>query len=224
MQVFASWSGGKDSCFACYQAISDGLQVSWLLNMVTEDARRSHSHGLSTGLVQAQAQALGIPIVQRGATWEKYEGGFKEAVLEPQYRGIEGGVIGDIDGPEHREWVERVCREMGIRAFLPLLGRRQGEILKEFIDSGFKAIVVAVKADLFGEEWLGREIDADFFRRLSELESKLPVSLCGEAGEYHSFVVDGPLFQKRIEILDSAKVERDGYRFLSISNYRLKEK
>ena len=223
-QVFASWSGGKDSCFACYRAILDGLRVSHLLNMITEDGRRSCSHGLSAELIAAQSEAIGIPILQRRTAMERYEQEFKSAIHELGKVGVEGGIFGDIDFQEHREWVDRVCRETGVQAFLPLWSCHQTQILREFISSGFEAVLVAVKAELFGEEWVGRELDSTFITHVSDLKQELNISVCGEAGEYHTLVVDGPLFKRRIEILETSKVQRNGYHFLDVSKYELKAK
>jgi uncharacterized protein (TIGR00290 family) len=89
---------------------------------------------------------------------------------------------------------------------------------------GFEAIVVATKADLLGEEWLGWRIDLDFLKLLDELRKTKEITPCGEAGEYHTFVTDGPLFSQRIEILETNKVFRDGYWFLDILKYALRSK
>jgi len=215
-QVFTSWSGGKDSCFACYQATDNGHQVRYLLNMITEDGQRSWTHGLSAELLQMQAQAMGIPLVQKRTTMADYEVDFKKTLLTLKQKGISGGVFGDIDIEEHRQWVERVCREVAVMPCLPLWGQSQDAILRGFISSGFEAIVVAAKADLFGEEWLGRRLDRGFLEQLEKLRETKEITPCGEAGEYHTFVVDGPLFGKRIEILEADKVLREEYWFLDI--------
>ena len=220
-RVFASWSGGKDSALAGYRAIGTGLEVSCLLNMATEGGERSRTHGLSTAVLQVQAQAIGIPLVQRRATWESYEAEFKVVLRVLRQEGIEGGVFGDIDLDEHRQWVERVCGEAGITPYLPLWGERQEEIMRDFINLGFEAAVVTTRSDLMGEEWLGRKIDLDFLKQLEETEGITP---CGEAGEYHTFVTDGPLFNQRVEILETQKVLRDGYWFWEILDCELKPK
>jgi len=219
-QVFVSWSGGKDSCFACYQAVGNGLKVRYLANMVTEDGKRSWTHGQSAELLQAQARAIGIPLLQRQTTMADYEARFKDLLLSLKQDGVRGGVFGDIDIEEHRQWIERVCHEAGIIPHLPLWGQSQDKVLKNFIDSGFEAVVVAVKADLLGEEWLGKKVDPDFLWRLSGLN----IQPCGEAGEYHTFVTDGPLFKQRVEILESNKVFREGCWFLEILKFELKTK
>jgi uncharacterized protein (TIGR00290 family) len=107
---------------------------------------------------------------------------------------------------------------------LPLWGLSQEKILTDFIGSGFEAIVVVTKADLLGEEWLGRKIDLDFARDLDELGRTKGITLCGEAGEYHTFVTNGPLFNQRLEILVTKKVLKDGYWFLDILECELQAK
>ncbi|MEE8618511.1 MAG: diphthine--ammonia ligase, partial [Dehalococcoidales bacterium] len=215
-QVFTSWSGDKDSCLACYQAVNSRLKVRYLLNMVTEDGRRSWTHGQSVELLQSQSQAIGIPLIQRQTTMANYEAEFKDALLSLKQKGVTGGVFGDIDLEEHRHWIERICGEVALTPHLPLWGQAQEKILGSFITSGFEAVVVVTKADLFGEEWLGQKIDLDFLSYLSELRQRYGIQLCSEAGEYHTFVTDGPLFDQRIEILETNTVLREGYWSLEI--------
>jgi len=223
-QVFTSWSGGKDSCFACYRATVSGLKVCYLVNMITEDGKRSWTHGQSAELLQVQSQAIGIPLVQRRTTMANYEAEFKDMLLGLKQAGVRGGVFGDIDLDEHRQWIDRVCQEVGITPYLPLWGQSQEKILRDFISSGFEAVVVTVRADLLGEEWLGRKVDLDFLSYLSELKPINEIGLCGEAGEYHTFVTDAPLFRQRIEILETNKVLREGYWVLEILKCELRSK
>ena len=223
-QVFASWSGGKDCCLSCYRAIVSGLKVRYLANTVTEDGKRSCSHGLSADAIQMQSQAMGIPLVQRRTTRDNYEAEFKSMLRTFKQEGVDGGVFGDIDFNEHRQWIDRVCQEVDIIPHLPLWGESQDKILRDFIDLGFEAIVVATKADLLGEEWLGRRIDLDFIKHLDELRETKDITPCGEAGEYHTLVIDGPLFQERIEILETNNVLREGHWFLELLRSALKPK
>ena len=223
-QVFASWSGGKDSCLACYRAIASGLKVRYLANTVTEDGKRSRSHGLPAEVLQVQSQAMGIPLVQRRTTWDNYEAEFKSMLRTFKQEGVNGGVFGDIDFEEHRQWVERVCQEVDIVPHLPLWGESQDKILRDFIDLGFEAVIIATKADLFGREWLGQRIDLNFIKHLDELRETKDITPCGEAGEYHTLVIDGPLFKKRMEILKTRKVFRDTHWFLDIVDTELRTK
>lgn len=223
-QVFISWSGGKDSCLAGYLATINGLEVRYLANTVTEDGQRSRSHGLPAEVLQVQSQAIGIPLVQQRTSWDNYEAEFKKMLRAFRQEGIEGGIFGDIDFDEHRQWVERVCQEVDITPHLPLWGENQHKILRDFISLGFKAVVVATKADLLGEEWLGRRVDLDFIRHLDELRKTKDITPCGEAGEYHTLVTDGPLFKKRLEILENRKVLKDEHWFLEIVKSELRAK
>lgn len=223
-KVFTSWSGGKDCCLACYRAVVNGLSIQYLANMITADGQNSCGHGLSAKVLQTQAQALGIPLVQRQTTWKNYETEFKNMLLSFKQEGINGGVFGAITFDENREWIERVCHEMDVTPHLPLWDESQDKILREFIDSGFESIVIATRADLLGEEWLGRRIDLDFISDIAETGKIKDITPCGEAGEYHTLVINGPLFKKRMEIMGVSKVLRGEHWFLEISGIDLRPK
>jgi diphthine-ammonia ligase len=213
----ASWSGGKDSCFACHLALAQGYKISHLVNFISQQYQRVSFHGTEKRLIQLQSQAIGIPVLQKATTPDGYEAEFKEAVLALLPEGIKGMVFGDIYLDEHREWVERVCAELGIEAVEPLWGESTESVLSSFIEAGFEAIVVGAKAELIDQEWVGRGVDIDF---MNYLKSK-DIDLCGENGEYHTLVVGGPLFKRKIEITESCIVKRDGYWFLDTVKYKL---
>ena len=223
-QVFTSWSGGKDSCLSCYLATINNLQIRYLSNMITEDGKRSRTHGQTPELLKVQSQAIGIPLVQRRASWASYEVEFKNMIAELKEDGIGGGVFGDIDLEEHRHWVDRVCQEADITPHLPLWGKAQDQILRDFIDLGFEAVVVAARADYFGKEILGQKVDLNFIKYLKELQKTKDITFCGEKGEYHTFVVDGPMFGKRIDILETQKVSSEESWILEILKSELKTK
>ena len=224
MPVFVSWSGGKDSCLAGYRAAISNLKVSYLVNMITRDGKRSWTHGLTPRLLQMQARAIGIPLIQRRTTRADYETEFNNILAELRQQGITGGVFGDIDLEEHRNWVERVCHQAGITPHLPLWGQSQDEIMRQLIDSGFTAIIVAARADLFGKEILGKRVDRGFIQLLGELGKTKNITPCGESGEYHTLVTDGPWFQQRIEIRRARKILREGHWFLEIVDAALRDK
>jgi uncharacterized protein (TIGR00290 family) len=186
------------------------------------DGERSCSHGISATVIKKQAEALGIPIVQQRTAGDNYEAQFIKMLKTFKKEGIEGGIFGDIDFEPHREWIERVCAAAGITPHLPLWGEDQKMLMEEFIDTGFEAVVIAVKADLFGKEALGRKIDTKFIAYLEELGKN--ITPCGEAGEYHTLVIDGPIFRKRLEITESHKVTRGEHHFLEILGTELKAK
>jgi len=214
MKAFVSWSGGKETSLSCYKVMQNqDVKVAYLLNMISEDGRYSRSHGIGSDLLRAQAEAMGIPIVQRKTSWKTYEEEFKRAVSDLKKDGIEAGVFGDIDIQEHRDWVERLCREIGIKPLFPLWKEKTEELLKEFIQTGFKAIIVSTNPDLLGKEWLGREINGEFIEGLKTLGD---IDLCGEKGEYHTFVYDGPIFRKPVKFIVGEKIFRDKHWFLGL--------
>ena len=223
-QVFVSWSGGKDCCLAAYRATVSGLGVRYLANTVTGDGQRSRSHGLLAEVLQVQSQAIGIPLAQRRISEGGYEGAFKSLLRGFKAEGINGGVFGDIDFNEHRLWIDRVCQEEEITPYYPLWEEDQDKIMRNFIDLGFEAVVVATKADLLGEEWLGRKVDLDFIKELENLEETKKITLCGEAGEYHTLVTDGPLFKKRIEVMEANTILKSEHWFLNIARSQLRDK
>jgi uncharacterized protein (TIGR00290 family) len=217
MSYISSWSGGKDSCFACYQAIREGYNVSHLLNFISKDYKRVSFHGTEAKLIQLQAEAIGIPLLQKETTWNGYEQEFKEAVRSLIPDGVTGMVFGDIYLQEHKDWVERVCRELGIEAVEPLWGQDTERILLDFIDAGFEATIVSAKSELLDEKWIGQKVDREFLSHLKDNN----IDLCGENGEYHTFVTGGPMFQKEIKIAKSQPITRDGYWFLDTLEYSL---
>ena len=214
MKAFVSWSGGKETSLSCYKVMQNqDVKVAYLLNMTSEDGKYSRSHGIGSDLLRAQSEAIEIPIVQRKTSWKTYEEEFKRAVSDLKKDGIEAGVFGDIDIQEHRDWVERLCREIGIKPLFPLWKEKTEELLKEFIQTGFKAIIVSTNPDLLGKEWLGREINGEFIEGLKTLGD---IDLCGEKGEYHTFVYDGPIFRKPVKFIVGEKIFRDKHWFLGL--------
>ncbi len=222
MKLVAAWSGGKDSCFACYKAIQEGHDVSHFLIMMS-DQSTSNFHLIRSDMLDAQSQAMEIPIVKWASTPDTYEQDFKSALLQMKAKGVEGIVTGDVyDVALHEAgWLERICREVGLQPVKPLWHRDTQQILNEFINDGFKATLVRVKLDLLGLDWLGREINRNFFDDVLKLGTVDP---CGENGEFHTFVTDGPLFKKRIEILESEKVKLNGNGRLIIKRFEVKPK
>lgn len=160
--------------------------------------------------------------MQQRTEGDNYEAQFITMLKVFKKEGIEGGVFGDIDFNAHREWIEGVCREVSMKPYLPLWEEDQKKLMEEFIDAGFVAVVIAAKAELFGEEILGKQIDGDFIKSMEKMSKTKGVTPCGEAGEYHTLVIDGPLFKKRLEITESRHVEREGIHFLDVLNLELK--
>lgn len=214
-----SWSGGKDCCLAFWKALSDGIDVQYLLNTFREDSGRVAFHGVRAGLIQKQADAVGRKLVQKRVSDGNYEEIFLGALEELKARSVEGIVFGDIDVRENRAWSETVARKAGLESMFPLWNQDQESILEDFIASGFKAIVVALDSRFLTEDDLGQKIDRTWMERIKQLRSaapNAPVTFCGENGEYHSFVYGGPPFKSDIHIRTGDSVVRDGYRLIDV--------
>ena len=128
---------------------------------------------------------------------------------------LQAGVFGDIDLQVHRDWIERVCRESGIQPIFPLWENNRYDIMQEFIQAGFKSIVVSVRHEKMDKSWLGREIDKTF---ISDLQKEEHIDLCGEEGEYHTFVYDGPIFQQAVDFSTGTTFSRDNHHFIEIKS------
>jgi uncharacterized protein (TIGR00290 family) len=210
MRILSSWSGGKDSCYALMKAIESGGQVEVLLNMMNENGKISRSHGIPLAVLQQQANAIGFPLKTCQATWADYEAMFIATLqsLTSKYK-LTTAIFGDIDIESHRAWEEKVCKASGLNAYLPLWQGQRKELVIDMINAGIKAVIVSCNPEL-GKDFLGRAIDLEL---LEELE-KLGVDCCGENGEYHTLVVDCPLFKNPITLPKYKKVQHENYCFI----------
>ena len=214
MSYLASWSGGKDCCLASWEASRQGYEVSHLFNTISRDYGRVRFHGTEARLIQMQAEALGLPLLQVSTGGESYTEDFKRA-LQPLPTGITGMVFGDMYNDQHLEWVQQICADLGVAAVEPLWGREPVEVLLAFLEAGFEATIVCVNGALIDQAWVGQPVD----HRFREYLHHQGLDPCGENGEYHSLVVDGPLFQRGLQITKSRTVERDGYFMLDTEQY-----
>ena len=178
---------------ALHRALRHGYRVQALLAMFDESGERSRSHALSPTLMRAQAAALGLPLVVGRADWADYEAVFTGQLRVFAQQGITTGLFGDIDLQPHRDWEEWVCALAGLRAVLPLWQQPRRALVDEFLALGYRARVVCVDARWLDASFCGREFDAAF---LADLPAG--VDACGENGEFHTFVYDGPLFARRV--------------------------
>ena len=210
---FCSWSGGKDSALALYRAIKEGGKPGFLLTILTEDNKRSRSHGLLSSLIEKQALALDIPLVLRAASWENYQEVFRSAISEFREQGIETGVFGDIDIEEHREWVRKVCFSASLGAYHPLWKNNRLSLLKQLFEVGFKATIIAIKDKVLDRRFLGKTLDLETIEEMEESG----IDPSGEEGEYHTVVTDGPIFSEPLQLENKEQVLRNGYWFLDVS-------
>jgi uncharacterized protein (TIGR00290 family) len=211
--VFCSWSGGKDSALALHEAVRAGAVPRLLVAMMIEGGERSRSHGLSRAVLEAQAAALGLPIAFGAASWDGYEEEMVRVLGEGvAAHGTPVGVFGDIDIERHREWVETVAARAGAEACLPLWQRERRALMNDLLAAGFRATVVAVRDGALSPELLGRTIDAAL---VEEIE-RAGADAAGENGEYHSLVLDGPIFHHPLAVEPDERSLRDGVWFLDV--------
>jgi len=192
-KAMASWSGGKDSCLALWRAQSMGINITHLLTALDESGLKTRSHGVSKALILAQGQALGIHNDFISASWQDYEQEFISKLQQLHAEGITQAIFGDIDLIPHREWEEKVCASASMTALLPLWNESRLSLVNEFLEAGFKARVTCVDGRFLDGSFVGLEFDAQFIASLPE-----GVDACGENGEFHTFVYDGPNFSQPV--------------------------
>ncbi len=207
--VLMSWSGGKDSALALHALLRDPRwEVAGLLCAIAGEFNRVSHHGVRADLIEAQADAIGLPltrvVVPAGAANSVWEERMHATLLDCRARGVRHMAHGDLHLQCIRDYRERHLAEVGMRGVFPLWGRAPDSVLDAFLRLGFRAHLCCVEASL-GARYAGHAID-DTFRRA------LPpgVDPCGERGEYHSFVWDGPIFNHPVAVRRGATVERDG--------------
>lgn len=194
VEAVASWSGGKDSCLALWRSQKTGLDVKFLLTALDETGARTRSHGVSRALINAQGKSLGMRNEFISATWHEYQERFIEKLELIAGQGVTTAIFGDIDLLPHREWEEMVCAKAGIEPILPLWNENRLEMVNEFLAEGFNARVVCVDGRFLDESFVGVEFNRAFIASLPA-----DVDPCGENGEFHTFVYDGPNFATPVE-------------------------
>jgi uncharacterized protein (TIGR00290 family) len=197
-KVLVSWSGGKDSAFALYEILHDShYQVSALMTTVTEDYDRVSMHGVRSVLLERQAASLGFPIekvfIAKNASNEEYESKVGRVLTKYKLAGVDTVVFGDIFLEDLRKYREDQLAALEMRCMFPVWKRDTGELATALTTVGFKAVTTCVDTHALGKDFVGRVIDERF---LSELPRT--VDACGENGEYHSFVFDGPIFREKV--------------------------
>ncbi|MEG0371404.1 MAG: diphthine--ammonia ligase [Clostridium sp.] len=190
-----SYSCGKDSTLALYRMIKDGYNPIAMIVTFYEDDTRSWLHGVSEDLLDQISKSLNIPIIKSKHNSSNYESAFENALKIGKEMGADTCVFGDIDIMDHKQWGINRCSVAGLSAHYPLWQENRKKLTHEFIDSGFSAIVKAVsKQYKLNKSILGM----NFTKSLVNDIEKTGADACGENGEYHTFVYNGPLFQKEI--------------------------
>lgn len=211
-RFIASYSGGKDSSLAIYKAIQEGLEPQTLLVTWNEDQNASWFHSVPEVILKRTEEALGIPLRLIRTGGDDYEKNFEDTLREEWKQGAEICVFGDIDLHEHLEWGRTRCQNIGLKAIFPLWNKERKDVVEDFIKSGFTTHITVVNTDLMDRRYLGKQLTAELMKELE----KDGVDVCGENGEFHTFVSDGPLFRHPVEFHMGEPVEKDHYVILPI--------
>jgi uncharacterized protein (TIGR00290 family) len=211
--VLMSWSGGKDSCLALRELQRDpGLRVEALLTTVTRDYDRISMHGVRNELLQRQAEALGLPLhtvsIPKGASNADYEAEWARALARHHALGVRQVAFGDLFLEDIRTYRDKLLAVHGMSGLYPVWGRDTRLLIRDFIGLGFRTVVVCVDPAKLHPRFAGRTIDAAF---LAELPAD--VDPCGENGEFHTFVFDGPTFKQPVRFSHGETACRDGFWF-----------
>lgn len=223
-KAVASWSGGKDSASALHKAVAGGISVIGLVNIISSETKRVAFQGLPPGLIRLQAEALGLRLFQEEyAATESPQScraqasqTFSRLATEKGIRALVSGHISETD--VQKSQLESLCRETRLILHAPLAGLSTEAVITEFFRLKLKAVIVNVDIEKVDEAWLGKPLDEAF---ISHLRGK-SLNLCGDLGEYHTLVTDGPLFKKSIEFRANGIIPL-GYRrrLLDIQDWKL---
>jgi uncharacterized protein (TIGR00290 family) len=208
-KAVVAWSGGKDSALALHEILESGrYEVQELLTTVTRDYDRISIHGVRSVLLEQQAKALGFPLektfISKGASDEEYETELLKALKRQRDAGVSSMVFGDIFLEDIRKYREWMLMKVGVNGVFPLWKKDTRALARRFIQFGFKAVIASVDSEVLAKDFVGREYDERFLSDLPE-----NVDPCGENGEFHSFVYDGPIFHERVSFTKGVKVLRE---------------
>lgn len=207
-----SYSGGKDSSLALYYAIQHAKPVA-LMVMLEEQGLRSRSHAMPLEIIDAQAAAIGLPILKASATWSNYEATFLDLLAQAKQLDAEVLVTGDIDLVAHAEWNQSVCDRSDLKLSMPLWQKPRLEIVHELIALGFTCMIVTVNLNLgMSIADLGRILTLDYVEELLARN----IDPCGEAGEFHTTVIDAPIFKRPLSVRKGDILYHENYAFLAL--------
>lgn len=190
MKFVISYSGGKDSALALQQMLADGHTPVGLLVMVNKTQGRSWFHGISFSLWQEISRSMNIPLLLCESAGEDYNAVFEDGLRRAQQLGAEACVFGDIDIEDHLDWCRQRCQAVGIQCLHPLWHRDRAENTAEALQLGMQCVLKCVRTSVLPASYLGKVLD----EALLEDFAQRGIDVCGENGEYHTVVLDGPMF------------------------------
>jgi len=213
MKFAMLYSCGKDSALALYRMITEGNIPVCLIITYNSVANRSWFHGITSDLLEAVEDSTGIPVIRCICTGDTYESEVERCLTEARRMGAKAAVFGDIDIEDHRIWNRKRCERAGLQCLNPLWHESREALVYETIDAGFKAIIKCVNLAHLNEAFLGQTLDRELVGRIAASGS----DICGENGEYHTFVYNGPIFKKPIPIYLREKINLGNHTIIEIT-------
>ncbi|WP_319507329.1 diphthine--ammonia ligase [uncultured Methanolobus sp.] len=208
------FSSGKDSNYAMHIMQQQNYSIECLITIKSQNLDSYMFHTPNIDLARLQAEAMGMPLIEELTMGEKEKelDDMKNAIIRAKNEyGIEGIVTGALYSNYQRERIEKVCDELGLKAFSPLWHIDQEKEMHQLLDIGFEFIFSSVAAYGLDKSWVGRIIGEKDIEKLVKLNEKIGLNVAGEGGEFESFVTDGPMYHKKIEIREMEVIERDEY-------------
>jgi len=207
--LVVSWSGGKDSTLALNEILNNtDYEVHSLITTVTEGYDRISIHGVRNELLEKQVQSIGLPLhkvsIPKDSKNEQYESALKKVLLKFKNEGINEIVFGDIFLEDVKKYRDELLNKLDMKGVYPIWKKDSKELARKFIELGFKAVTTCVDSQQIDKKFVGREYDSEFLNDLPNSADH-----CGENGEFHTFVYDGPLFDKKIDFTKGEIVFRD---------------
>ena len=190
MDFVVSYSCGKDSALALYRMIRAGHRPVAMLTTVNAKEDRSWFHGVSAEVIEEISKSLGIPLITCRCEPEGYLEAIEKGLAQAKDMGAQACVFGDIDIADHKTWNERLCQSAGLECIMPLWGGDREALIAESIDSGFKSMIKIVQKALLDDSFLGETLTRELVKKIKAAGA----DACGENGEYHTIVYDGPVF------------------------------
>ncbi len=212
-KFIASYSGGKESILALHRMVKQGYEPIALITTYDSSKEKNWFHGLSKEVIEKVSDSLNIPIWLAETNGADYGKKFEETLIRGKKMGAEFCIFGDIFIEEHYSWCKDRCIKAGIVSKFPLFGEDSEKLVKEFLELGFTANITVVDLKKLNESYLGRLLSSDLLNEFS----KFDIDICGEYGEYHTFVSDGPLFKYPVKF-NYGKIDtsEEGYAQLPI--------
>jgi uncharacterized protein (TIGR00290 family) len=215
LSLIFSFSGGKDSCLSIYKILKKGYKIQALISTITENYNRVSIHGIREEILMEQVNSIGLPLhlihIPNNCVNEEYEKIMLENLTFYKGEGIKYVGFGDIFLEDIRAYREKNLQKLQMKGLFPLWKQDTKSLINEFIDLGFKAIIVCVNLELMDVSFLGYEIGQEFLNRLPK-----GVDFCGENGEFHTFVYDGPIFKKPLKMNKGEVVVRGQLAYLDL--------